>query len=72
MKKERTIKTGDKSTDALYKAVVGYVKKRKGSVVVIGGIALVQEGPEKFKFGLMVRCVGKKPVFEESSNKQNN
>jgi hypothetical protein len=62
MKKE--IKTGDKYIDNLYKAVVDYIKNRGGSVVVIGGIALVQEDERKFNYGVMVRVTGKKPKID--------
>lgn len=62
MKKE--IKTGDKYIDNLYKAVVDYIKNRGGSVVVIGGIALVQEDEHKFNYGVMVRVTGKKPKID--------
>ena len=55
-------KTGDKVLDNLYQAVVKYIEKNKGNVVVIGGVALVNEG-EKYKYGLMVRITGKKPKF---------
>jgi len=61
--KNKKISTGDKYTDKLYEAVRNYIESRKGSVVVIGGIAIVQESPLKFNYGLMVRITGKKPVF---------
>ena len=55
------IKTGNKDIDDLYKAVERDIKNRKGSVVVIGGIALVYEGIAKYSYGLMVGVTGKKP-----------
>ena len=56
------IKTGDKTTDNLYEAVKKYVEKRGGSVLVIGGLALVKENPLlKYNYGVMVRITGKKP-----------
>ena len=61
MKKNRKIKTGDKTMDNLYKAVQDYIEKRGGSVLIIGGIALVQESPLKYNYGLMLRVTGKKP-----------
>ena len=61
---KKKIKTGDKYTDKLYQAVVDYVKSRKGTVVVIGGIALVQEDERKYNYGVMVRVTGKKPIFK--------
>lgn len=57
--------TKDKKTDALYQAVIDYIKSRGGKVAVIGGIALVQESHLKFNYGLMVRVTGKKPNFEK-------
>jgi len=59
--KKSEIKTGDKTTANLYKAVQDYIEKRGGSVLVIGGTALVQESPLKYNYGLMVRITGKKP-----------
>ena len=60
---KKKIKTGKKDIDILYEAVRTYIENRKGKVVVIGGIALVQEGIAKFNYGLIVRVTGKKPVF---------
>jgi hypothetical protein len=48
-------------TDKLYEAVAAYIKELGGSAVVIGGTALVEEGNGKYKYGLMIRIVGKKP-----------
>ena len=59
---KRKIKTGKDDTDILYEAVRAYIENRGGSVVVIGGIALVQESPLKYNYGLMVRVTGKKPT----------
>ena len=64
MKKvNRKIKTGSKTTDKLYEAVRDYIEERDGSVVIIGGIAIIDEGELKFNYGLMVRITGKKPIF---------
>lgn len=52
-------------TDRLYKAVLAYVEAYGGSVVVIGGVAIVRESPREFNYGLMVRCTGKLPVFQQ-------
>ena len=61
---KKRIKTGDKKTDALYEAVRNYIESKGGTVVVIGGIALVQEDPMmKFNYGIMVRVTGRKPIF---------
>ena len=59
----KKIKWGKGVTDKLYKAVVGYVEANGGTAVVIGGIALVDEGTAKYNYGVMVRVTGKKPVF---------
>lgn len=59
-------------TDKLYEAVVAYVQENSGSVAVIGGIALVDEGRGKSSYGVMVRCLGKKPVFTEQPTKTPN
>jgi len=65
MKKgNKKILTGDKKVDKLYEAVRDYVESKKGSVVVIGGIAIVQESPLKFNYGVMVRITGKKPTIK--------
>jgi hypothetical protein len=61
-KRGKKVETGDKLTDNLYEAVRAYIEARNGSVVVIGGVAIVEEGL-KFNYGLMVRITGKKPVF---------
>lgn len=60
--KTRTIKTGNKIVDNLYNAVKKYVESKKGTVVVIGGIAIVQESPLKYNYGIMVRINGKRPT----------
>ena len=66
--KKKTIKTGDKTIDELYRAVMNYIEKRGGSVVVIGEIALVEEGPLKYNYGVMVRVVGQRPRSKASFN----
>lgn len=63
MKKKR-IKFGKEAIDQLYKATLRYVEEHKGSIVVIGGVCLVDEG-DKHGYGIMVRCVGRKPVFNK-------
>lgn len=63
MKKEKKIVWKRDVTDQLYKAVFNYVKKHNGTAVVMGGIALVKEGPNDFNYGIMVRCTGKLPEF---------
>lgn len=60
----KKIKTGNSTTDKLYEAVRNYIEERDGSVVIIGGIALVQEGPLEFNYGVMIRITGKKPVIK--------
>jgi len=65
MKKgKKKISTGDKVVDNLYEAVREYIEARKGTVVVIGGIALTQESPLEFNYGVMVRITGKKPTIK--------
>ena len=61
---KKKVKTGDKYTDDLYTAVIRYVEKNSGTVVVIGGIALVDEG-KKNEYGVMVSVLGKRPIFEK-------
>ena len=61
---KKQIKTGDKNIDRLYQSVIDYVKKNKGSVDVIGGIAIVDEG-KKNKYGVMIRVLGRKPIFKK-------
>ena len=62
---KRKIKTGDKVIDSLYSAVRDYIENRGGTVVVIGGIALVEEGTAKYNYGLMIRITGKKPNIKK-------
>ena len=58
------IKTGNKIIDKLYEAVRNYIESKGGSVVVIGGVQIVQmPGDLKFNWGLNVRITGKKPDF---------
>ena len=72
MKKiKKKINTGDKTTSKLYEAVRDYIEARNGTVVVIRGIAIVQEGL-KFKYGLMIRVIGKKPEFSDANKKLHN
>ena len=60
----KKIKTGNKHTDKLYEAVRDYIEANKGTVVVIGGIAIMQEPHDsEYKYSLLVRIVGKKPNF---------
>ena len=61
LKKNKRIKTGDIVIDKLYEAVREYVEKNKGTVIVIGGIAVVRESSLKYNYGIMVRCTGKPP-----------
>jgi len=60
----KKIKTGNKNIDRLYEAVVSYVNSGDGTVTVIGGIAIVQESPLKYNYGVMIRVTGKKPKFK--------
>lgn len=62
-KKSRKIKWKNDVTDRLYKAVLDYVEKNHGTALVIGGIAIVEEGTSKYNYGVMIRCTGKKPAF---------
>lgn len=64
-KSKKKIKWGNTPTDRLYKAILAYVKAYEGTAIVIGGIALVREGPSEFNYGIMVRCTGKLPVFKK-------
>lgn len=65
--KKKTIKTGNKEINKLYEAVIDYIEKRNGTVAVIGGIVLVDEGDAKYNYGLMVRITGKKPIFNQKT-----
>lgn len=64
-KGQNKIKIGNKVTEELYNAVVKYVESKGGTVAVIGGIALVQESPLKYNYGVMVRVTGKKPILDK-------
>ena len=62
--KKIVIKTGNKVVDKLYEAVRDYVESKGGSVVVIGGIQIVQMPDDlKYNWGLNIRITGKKPIL---------
>lgn len=67
---QNKINSGDKTIDNLYQAVINYIQKRNGTAVVIGGIALVDEGDAKFNYGVMVRVTGIKPSLPTKSKKK--
>ncbi len=72
MKKNRVVKkvqTGDKVLDRLYAAAIAYTKKHGGTAVVVGGVALVQDSPLKYNYGIMVRMTGKPPTFTLPNSK---
>lgn len=58
---KRKAKAIPRHIDRLYKAVDNYVKKTGGSVAVIGGIQVQQEG--KFLYRIAVKCTGSPPEF---------
>lgn len=64
--KRKRINTGNSTYNRLYTAVRDYVEKNGGTILVIGGTALIDEG-EKNKYGIMVRCFGKKPNFPKNN-----
>ena len=50
----------------LYKAVQEYIEAEGGSVVVIGGVSVIQEPADKpYKYFLAVRITGKLPTFAD-------
>ncbi len=64
-KEKNKIKTGSKDIDKLYEAVRDYIENREGSVAVVGGVAIVDEGISKYNYGLMIRVTGKKPKIKK-------
>ena len=54
----------EKIIDKIYKSVIEYIEFYNGKVLVIGGIALVDEGMRN-KYGVMIRILGKKPIFRK-------
>lgn len=60
--KKRKIKWGKDPTSQLYKSAVRYIESVGGSASLVGGIAIVQDSPLKYKYGVMVRIVGKLPA----------
>lgn len=59
---QEKINTGDKTTDMLYEATRDYIKKKGGSVIVIGGIAIMKEPSDlKYNYSLVIRVTGKLP-----------
>ena len=68
-KEKKMIRTGDRITDNLYNAVRDYVEAKGGSVIVIGGIQIIQMPNDlKFNWGLNVRITGKKPILLKSAS----
>ena len=68
---KKKIKTGKDDIDTLYEAVRAYIENRGGSVVVIGGVQIVQMPDDlKFNWGLNIRVTGKKPVFTPHDTKK--
>ena len=52
----------------LYRGVRDYVIANKGSIIVIGGVQVIQwPGDSPNNFTLAVKCMGRKPVFVEST-----
>lgn len=50
----------------LYKAVENYVRKHNGTIMVIGGIQIVQwPNDGEFRYSVSVPCTGNRPVFKE-------
>ena len=49
----------------LYRAVRRYVEHHNGSIIVIGGIQLIEmsEDGMRGKFAIGVKCLGKRPQF---------
>jgi len=53
----------------LYRAVRRYVETHGGSIVVIGGIQVLEfPGTGKLKFSISVQCLGRKPSYAEGKS----
>jgi hypothetical protein len=51
--------------DRLYEAVVAYVEANHGSVIVVGGVQIIDTLRDKSgNFTVGVKCTGTKPRFE--------
>ena len=56
--------TGRKPIDALYRGVIRYVEANGGSLLVVGGVQVLEwPGDPKAKFSIVVKCMGEKPRF---------
>ena len=54
--------------DELYKAVQKYVEANGGSVLVIGGVQLIQMPDSlKYNYTIGVKCTGVPPVFRDET-----
>ena len=62
----------DPATWRLYRAVMEYVEKHGGSVLVVGGIQ-VQHWPEDAPmcYRIAVKCTGREPKFKETEVQAN-
>ena len=61
--KKVRITTGNAILNRLYSSARDYVEAHKGSCVVVGGVAIVDEG-KPHSYGVMVRFLGRKPVYQ--------
>jgi hypothetical protein len=62
-RKNKKIVWGRSPVEQLYKATVRYIEKNGGSALVVGGIAIVQEGGDERRYGIIVEVFGKKPIM---------
>jgi len=61
-KEKRIIKTGNKIIDKLYEATRNYIESKGGSVIVIGGMAIMTEpNDSRYNYSLVIRITGNKP-----------
>jgi len=67
------VETGDRATNRLYAAIIAYIEKNHGSVVVIGGIE-IQEWTGQLEFNnqsailhytVGVKVEGRRPMFDK-------
>jgi hypothetical protein len=62
---------GRDPTSQLYRAVLRYVTANGGSIVVIGGIQILEwpDSPSG-NFSVVVRCTGRKPTYKDAVRSQ--
>lgn len=64
-KSKKSKPSSEPHVDQLYKAVQNYVERGGGSLIVIGGVQILEwpSDKNKYVFHISVKCLGRKPKF---------